>query len=171
MTGEHRRYSRSSGTFSFVRPQNNFGIGSGWGAWEVAARYSRLDLDDRNIKGGKLDNITVGLNWHLNPNTRVMWNYVNADRDNIGKADIYMMRLQQMRVSANFMGRDTSSISRHFLLSASGLRLRPGGPSIKQRQGACINVHDALPILSKSAPYMPRGNPGFGKSDFSLRSK
>ncbi len=94
LTGEHRNYSRSSGAFGYVNPERNFGQNGGWGAWELAARYSELDLNDGNIEGGKLENITAGINWHLNPNTRVMWNYVNADRKGIGKTDIYMMRLQ-----------------------------------------------------------------------------
>ncbi len=94
LTGENRNYSRGSGTFGYVNPIDNFGKDGGLGAWELAARYSELDLNDKNIEGGKLENITVGLNWHLNPNARVMWNYVNADRKQIGKADIYMMRLQ-----------------------------------------------------------------------------
>jgi phosphate-selective porin OprO/OprP len=94
LTGEHRKYKPSSGTFSRVKPKKNFGSDGGWGAWEVAARYSAVDLDDSSISGGKLDNITAGLNWHLNPNTRLMWNYVHADKDDIGDADMFLMRLQ-----------------------------------------------------------------------------
>jgi phosphate-selective porin OprO/OprP len=78
-----------------VKPKNNYSAASGGtGAWEAKARYSGLDLDDSNITGGELDNITVGLNWYLNPNTRVMWDYVHADKEDIGQADMIMMRLQ-----------------------------------------------------------------------------
>lgn len=94
LTGENRNYNRSSGSFGYVNPAGNFRENGSWGAWELAARYSELDLNDGNIDGGKLENMTVGLNWHLNPNARVMWNYVNADRKAIGKADLFMMRLQ-----------------------------------------------------------------------------
>jgi phosphate-selective porin OprO/OprP len=93
LTGEHRNYKPSAGAFSRVKPNENFG-GGGPGAWEVALRYSQLDLDDGGVDGGELTNITAGLNWHLNPNTRLMWNYIQVDKDSVGDADILMMRLQ-----------------------------------------------------------------------------
>jgi phosphate-selective porin OprO/OprP len=94
LTGEQRKYKTSSGAFSRVKPKENFSSGGGPGAWEVALRYSGLDLNDAGISGGELDDITAGLNWHLNPNTRLMWNYVHADKDDVGNADIVLMRLQ-----------------------------------------------------------------------------
>jgi phosphate-selective porin OprO/OprP len=94
LTGEHRNYKTSEGAFSRIKPKKNYGAEGGPGAWEVAARYSGLDLNDNNITGGKLNDITAGLNWYLNPNTRIMWNYVYADKNDVGQADMLMMRLQ-----------------------------------------------------------------------------
>ncbi|MBW8040677.1 MAG: porin [Planctomycetes bacterium] len=95
LTGEHRKYKTSAGSFSRVKPKKNFSFGGGGlGAWEVAFRYSGLDLSDSGIDGGELDTFTAGLNWHLNPNTRIMWNYIHADKDDVGNADILMTRLQ-----------------------------------------------------------------------------
>lgn len=94
LTGEHRNYKPSEGTFIRVKPNENFKYGGGSGAWELAFRYSGLDLDDNNISGGNLHDFTAGLNWYLNPNTRIMWNYMHANKDNIGNADMLMMRLQ-----------------------------------------------------------------------------
>ncbi len=94
LTGEHRIYKPSEGVFSRVKPNENFKYGGGSGAWEVALRYSGLDLSDNIITGGELHDITAGLNWYLNPNTRVMWNYVHADKEDIGNADMFMIRLQ-----------------------------------------------------------------------------
>ena len=96
LTGEHRKYK--DGAFSRVSPKKNFGFGegSGWGAWEVAARYSQLDLNDGTVGGGKESNWTLGLNWHLNPNMRIMFNYIHAgtDKPDNGDADIFGMRFQ-----------------------------------------------------------------------------
>lgn len=100
ITGEHRRYSTSNGAFSRVKPKNNFHpTEPGWGAWEVAARYSNIDLNDEEIEGGEADNFTFGLNWYLNPNVRWMFNYVYSDledRDGVDddSLDIFQTRLQ-----------------------------------------------------------------------------
>ncbi len=94
LTCEHRSYKTSEGAFGRVKPKKNYSAAGGSGAWEVKARYSGLDLSDRDITGGELDNISAGLNWYLNPNTRIMWDYVHADKDNVGEADMLMMRLQ-----------------------------------------------------------------------------
>jgi len=94
LTGEHRSYKASEGAFSRVKPKKDFLQDGGVGAWEIAARYSNLDLDDSPIMGGELDNVTLGLNWHLNPNTRVMFDYVMADLEDVGDASAFMMRFQ-----------------------------------------------------------------------------
>ena len=46
------------------------------------------------IDGRRLDDITVGLNWHLNPYMRVMFNYVWADLDDVGQTNIFQSRVQ-----------------------------------------------------------------------------
>jgi phosphate-selective porin OprO/OprP len=103
LTGEHRTYNRKAGAFDRVKPHENFfrvcteddGICTGWGAWELKARYSFLDLDDSGIDGGELTDWTFGLNWHLNANFRLMLDYVHADVDGgsaDGDADILGMR-------------------------------------------------------------------------------
>lgn len=94
LTGENLVYKASSGAFGRVTPNNNFDAQGGWGAWELAARYSMLDLDHTNIRGGELDNFTLGLNWYINPNVRLMFNYVRADLDDSGEADIFESRVQ-----------------------------------------------------------------------------
>ncbi len=95
LTGEHRTYNRATGVFGRTTPRNNFRAdGSGWGAWEVGLRYSELDLNDDPIEGGHLRNATVGLNWYLNPNMRLMANYIRADLKDSGRADILQMRAQ-----------------------------------------------------------------------------
>jgi phosphate-selective porin OprO and OprP len=83
VTGEHREYSRSSGVFGGLTPR------SAWGAVELAARYSVLDLQDAGIAGGKAQTWTAGANWYIRSNLRLMFNYlkVDAERDGSGAAD------------------------------------------------------------------------------------
>jgi len=97
LTGEHRNYSSEDGHFLAINPKRNFigrGFAEGPGAWEVAARVSTLDLNSGTIRGGKLTDLTAGLNWYLNRYVRVSWNYVHADVESTGSANIFMMRLQ-----------------------------------------------------------------------------
>ncbi len=77
LTGEHRNYNRQAGAFGRVIPDQNFGA-NGWGAWEVAARWSYLDLTDANVLGGELNDVTLGVNWYLNRYTKFQFNYIRA---------------------------------------------------------------------------------------------
>ena len=102
LTGEHLPYNRSRGFFGGVKPRRNFNQWDnqsprGWGAWQVAARYSTLDLDDGPIRGGSQENWTLGVNWFVNPLTRISLNYIRADVDHSlywGDMDILQMRVQ-----------------------------------------------------------------------------
>ncbi|MFQ5415850.1 MAG: OprO/OprP family phosphate-selective porin [Myxococcota bacterium] len=88
LTGENRKYNPAAGAFVRVTPRENFNPAEGtWGAFEVGARYSRLDLEDSNLSGGRGDEVTVGLNWHLFPALRVSTNWLWARRSNFG--DLY----------------------------------------------------------------------------------
>ena len=83
-----------------MKPKRNFGLGTdgGPGAWEVALRYSTLDLNyGWWPRGGKQESITGALNWHLNPNAKVKFEYVRADVSHDlygGNADIFQTRIQ-----------------------------------------------------------------------------
>jgi len=103
ITGEHRNYSRQSGTFFSLEPKHHFRpFKGGWGAWELTSRFSYIDLNSRDIRGGKEFDFTAGLNWYLNRKTRFMFNYIRAkvkDREtpppvDSGHADIFQARFQ-----------------------------------------------------------------------------
>jgi phosphate-selective porin OprO/OprP len=99
LTGETRPYNKATAVFDRVKPLKPYGQG-GFGAWEVAGRFSYLDLDDDRIDGGKLWDYTLGLNWYLHSNVRLMWNYIRSrvdigpGADTRASADIFMMRAQ-----------------------------------------------------------------------------
>ncbi|YBW38145.1 porin [Nitrobacter sp. TKz-YC01] len=104
LTGEKRKYLQHDAAFGGVHPNNPFfwDVTGGIGAWEIAARYSYMDLNDNLVFGGKQDNITVGLNWYLNDNMRVMFNWIHgtvaktnlANQDLGAKWDAYAIRTQ-----------------------------------------------------------------------------
>ncbi|MFO0911354.1 MAG: porin [Pirellulales bacterium] len=85
LTGEHQRYERRSGAFGRVIPLNPLGSGSdggcGCGAWQLGARYSYLNLNDDAITGGRVEDLTIGLNWYLNPNMKFQGNYILEHRE------------------------------------------------------------------------------------------
>lgn len=99
LTGESRPYHASDGSFGRVKPNKNYGQ-DGSGAWELALRYSSLDIDAPAVAtAGDLSDITVGANWYLNPNARIMFNYVMGDLDSNtdsfdGDISAFMMRFQ-----------------------------------------------------------------------------
>lgn len=111
LTGESRSYSPTSilgrfreGIFQRVTPRSNVfsaGPGGGWtgcGAWELAVRWSFIDLNDAGIEGGRIEEMTYGVNWYLNKWTKVVLNYVRPTLidPNMGRsrAEAYVARLQ-----------------------------------------------------------------------------
>ncbi len=65
-----------------------------WGAFELALRYSYLSLASRGIQGGSVDDVTGGLDWHLFPDLRLMFDYAFSNRQGMGHASIAESRVQ-----------------------------------------------------------------------------
>ena len=92
LTGESRAYDRRAGVFDRVVPFENFYLVRspgcapcfGRGAWQIGARYSGMNLNTVGINGGVLNSLTLGLNWYLNPNMKVQWNYDFTHRSQVG---------------------------------------------------------------------------------------
>lgn len=96
LTGERRPYGAAEARFEAPKQTSNFDPRTGaWGAFELAARYSVLDLNFREgargaatpvggVRGGEQKIMTLGVNWYLNPAIRVMldWQRVDIDRLN-----------------------------------------------------------------------------------------
>jgi phosphate-selective porin OprO/OprP len=98
VTGEMRKYNRRSATMGPVpisKPVNRGGVG----AWELAARWSDLDLSDRAIEGGEMRILSFGVNWWLTPWSAFSMNYrdIRLDRfDTVGRSDGLLLRLLLM---------------------------------------------------------------------------
>lgn len=82
LTGEHRAYDRKAGALDRIKPLHDFlwtpGCACGWGAWELAGRWSMIDLTDAGVNGGVENNATFCLNWYLNSYTKLSLNYIHA---------------------------------------------------------------------------------------------
>jgi phosphate-selective porin OprO/OprP len=96
LTGESRSaaYLTSAnyvlpGTFGQIKIINPLSAG-GWGAWELAARVSEVNLNSggylvqqplgisSSIQGGSQTDFTLGLNWYPDRGVRFMFNWVDV---------------------------------------------------------------------------------------------
>jgi phosphate-selective porin OprO/OprP len=75
-------------TYKGVTPRNPFSLSDHhWGAWEIVARFSQLDIDDKAFptfaspatSATRADAFGVGLNWYANRNVRAAVNYLRTD--------------------------------------------------------------------------------------------
>lgn len=103
LTGEHRTYNTTNGALDKVVPAHEFHtVGRqpcGWGAWEVTARVSYVNLNDPGFtlaptatvppspNPGRLTDTTLGLNWFWNAYTQVQFNWIHCFLDNAATGD------------------------------------------------------------------------------------
>jgi phosphate-selective porin OprO/OprP len=96
ISGETRGYNARGGYFLPVSPRRTVFDG-GAGAWEAVLHASYIDLDDRDIRGGKLWRLTTLMNWHLSDNVRFefVYGYGILDRFGLdGHTHFFQSRLQ-----------------------------------------------------------------------------
>jgi phosphate-selective porin OprO/OprP len=98
LTGENRPYNPAEARFDAPKMAYNFNPEAGtWGALELVARYSDLDLNFHGgasgvaagpdaIRGGEQKITTVGVNWYLNPDIRLMLDYQHVDVNRLNAA-------------------------------------------------------------------------------------
>lgn len=99
LTGESRTFK--GGSVDRVKPFSEFAPGSGGiGAIELAIRYDQLDLTDTRLSplARKGTTWTGGVNWYLNPNTRVIFNYIRFKGEN---SPLYIRPLPVASATAN----------------------------------------------------------------------
>lgn len=80
-------------SFTGITPRNPFDFASGrWGAWQLVARYGQLDIDDGAFLGFSNPQTSargatawsVGINWWLNKNVRVLTSFSHTTFDGGG---------------------------------------------------------------------------------------
>ncbi len=88
LTGESRNYL-ANGSWGKIKPNQNFTTSGGIGAWEIAAGYDYLNLNDGIIQGGQASSGKFGMTWYVNPNVKLMANfihYLNINTANVNNA-------------------------------------------------------------------------------------
>lgn len=89
-TGESRGYKAKDGVWDRVQVTSDAGDG-GIGAFELAARFSTLDLTE----AGATDDMTVmslALNWYLNSYARMMFDVTKPELDDADDLTIFALR-------------------------------------------------------------------------------
>jgi len=77
LTNDSRNYLEGFGKFGALTPSAPLFKG-GKGAFELALRASWVDLTDKDVNGCKESNLSLGFNWYLNYNIRLMANLVKV---------------------------------------------------------------------------------------------
>lgn len=78
VTGESRPYS--GGNVGNIKPKGPYG------AFELALRYSQIDLDDSPVLGGREHDWTLGANWYINKYLKLQANYVRVHSTRSGRS-------------------------------------------------------------------------------------
>ncbi|MEJ0024678.1 MAG: porin [Rhizomicrobium sp.] len=98
LTGESKAYNPATGSYTLPKPTDAFRFDKpGIGAWEVAARYSDLNLDydagapgtaktASGIRGGDQRIWTVGLNWYPNNAIRLVLDFQHTEVSRLNNA-------------------------------------------------------------------------------------
>jgi phosphate-selective porin OprO/OprP len=84
-----RGYNRRTGAFKALPVARSVYQG-GWGAWEMSARWSEIDLNDKSVDGGRTGIASLGLTWWLSPTFSFSLNYrhIRLDRGGlVGHSD------------------------------------------------------------------------------------
>lgn len=97
VTGEARKYNTGTAAFDAPAVDKPFKPKAGqWGAWELAARYSLLDLNDNEfsvvtadrVRGGEQAIWSAGVNWFVNPAVRFSLDYLDVSVDRLSSGGV-----------------------------------------------------------------------------------
>jgi phosphate-selective porin OprO/OprP len=113
LSGERRGWSTTNAAFTNPRPRANFGDGQAWGAWELAGRYSTLDLNDHEgrigsplpaggARGGAQRIASIALNWYPNTVLKFMLQFQNVQIGRIGTDTVPVPAVANADLGQNF---------------------------------------------------------------------
>lgn len=99
LTGQSRPWDDLFGVWGRLRPEQAYRGGNPFkkangGAWELAARYSMVDLTDGTVTGGVVRDLTAGINWYASTTSKLQFNWVHSRVEDSGYANIWILRYQ-----------------------------------------------------------------------------
>ena len=77
LTGESRNYKSKTAAWDRLKPNRNFDMKGGLGAWEVLAGYDWMNLNSGGVLGGEANVVKGGINWYPHSHLVVMANYLH----------------------------------------------------------------------------------------------
>jgi phosphate-selective porin OprO/OprP len=92
-----REYNKGGNKFSSIKIDRKNTKDSYQGVWEVGLRFSRIFLKESLEEIKKMSDVTIGVNWYYNPNSRLMLNYIMSQIQ-----DTYWAHALQMRFQVTF---------------------------------------------------------------------
>ncbi len=96
LTGERREYSEAMGAFDAVDPRRK------WGAVELKARVSEVDLNDGVYSGGTEKNEAFGVNWWYSAKIRVLAEYIRVHANPGANGLVQDPTVAQVRLQVSF---------------------------------------------------------------------
>jgi phosphate-selective porin OprO and OprP len=97
LTGESRTYDHENGKFGAIK------MSEGKGAWQLAARYSEIDLHNKKYPGSQGHSTSLALNWYVNSNLRITTSWINGKVKNFAtETESKDYNLFDLRVQTTF---------------------------------------------------------------------
>jgi phosphate-selective porin OprO/OprP len=78
LTGESRNYKSKTAAWDRIKPNRNFDMKGGLGAWELIGGYDYMNLTSGGALGGTASTVKGGINWFPHSHLRVSANYIHA---------------------------------------------------------------------------------------------
>jgi len=86
LTGQHKPYKSATGVFGSPKLTDK-------GAWELTARYDTIE--NKDVANREATSTTLGLNYYINSNVRLMFNYTRGENEVTGdETGQYALRTQ-----------------------------------------------------------------------------
>lgn len=97
LTGESEQYSYPGGYISGISQ-----IRHPYGAFQLNAQYSTLDLNSGDVRGGNETNVSLGLDWYINNNVIIKTQAIRVYSHLAGTNQPYYNNIYAMRLALQF---------------------------------------------------------------------